>query len=93
MPTFVDRGVSRGQRGSPMVINLSFLNKNTQTLIDASKEVRLEVNVWKTKYMFVSHYQNADQNWDINIANSIESVSQFKYLGMTVTNQNCFMRK
>jgi hypothetical protein len=28
VPTFVDRGVSRGQRGgSPMVINLSFLDR------------------------------------------------------------------
>jgi hypothetical protein len=39
--------------------------------------------------MLVSHYQNADQNLDINIENrSFENVSQFKYLGMTVTNQN-----
>jgi hypothetical protein len=28
VPTFVDRGVSRGQRGrSPMVVNLSFLDR------------------------------------------------------------------
>jgi hypothetical protein len=30
-----------------------------KTLIDASKEVGLEVNVEKTKYMFVSRDQNA----------------------------------
>jgi hypothetical protein len=29
------------------------------------------------------------QNWDIKIANRLfENVSQFKYLGATVTNQN-----
>jgi hypothetical protein len=29
VPTFVDRGVSHGQRGgSPTVVNLSFLNQN-----------------------------------------------------------------
>jgi hypothetical protein len=29
VPTFVDRGVSRGQRGrSPTVVNLSFLDRN-----------------------------------------------------------------
>jgi hypothetical protein len=43
---------------------------NTQTLIDASKEVGLEVNAEKTKYMLLSHYQNAGQNRDIKIANT-----------------------
>jgi hypothetical protein len=65
------------------------INKNTQTLIDASKEVGLEVNVKKTKYMLVSRDQNAGQNQEIKIGNrSFVNVSQFKYLGMTVTNQN-----
>jgi hypothetical protein len=59
------------------------------TLIDASKEVGLEVNVEKTKYVLVSHDQNAGQNWEIKIGNrSFENMSQFKYLGMTVKNQN-----
>jgi hypothetical protein len=36
----------------------------------------------------VSRDQNAGQNWDIKIENgSFENVSQFRYLGMTVTNQ------
>jgi hypothetical protein len=65
------------------------INKYTQTLIDASKEVVLEVNVEKTKYMLVSRDQNAGENREIKIGNrSFENVSQFKYLGMTVTNQN-----
>jgi hypothetical protein len=34
--------------------NIDTINKNTQTLIVASKEVGLEVNVEKTKYMLVS---------------------------------------
>jgi hypothetical protein len=63
--------------------------KKTETLIDASKEVGLEINVEKTKYMLLSHHQNVDQNQDIKIANrSFGNVSQFTYLGMTVTNQN-----
>jgi hypothetical protein len=50
---------------------------------DASKEVGLEVNAEKTKY------QNAGQKHNITIANrTFENVAQFKYLGMTVTNQN-----
>jgi hypothetical protein len=42
--------------------NINTINKNTETLIDASKEVGLEVNVEKTKYMLVSRDQNAGQN-------------------------------
>jgi hypothetical protein len=37
--------------------------KNIRTLIDASKEVGLEVNIEKTKYMLLSCHQNAGQNW------------------------------
>jgi hypothetical protein len=35
------------------------IKKNTETLIDAIKEVGLEVNTEKTKYMFLSRHQNA----------------------------------
>jgi hypothetical protein len=39
--------------------------------------------------MLLSRHQNAGQNRDIKIANrSFENVSQFKYLGTTITNQN-----
>jgi hypothetical protein len=65
------------------------IRKNTETLIDASKEVGLEINVEKTKYMLLSRHQNVGQNQDINIANrSFENVSQFIYLRTTVTDQN-----
>jgi hypothetical protein len=68
---------------------LPLVNENTQTQIDASKEVGLEVNEEKTKYTLVSRDQNAGQNREIKIGNrSFENVSQFKYLGTTVTNQN-----
>jgi hypothetical protein len=43
------------------------MKKNTETLIDASKEVGPEINVKKTKYMLLSHHQNAGQNWNIKI--------------------------
>jgi hypothetical protein len=47
------------------------------------------VNVEKTKYIFVSRYQNAKQNQDIKTGNrSFENMSRFKYLGTTVTHQN-----
>jgi uncharacterized protein (UPF0335 family) len=46
--------------------NIDTINKNTQTLTDASKEVGLEVNVEKTKYMLVSRDQNAGRDREIN---------------------------
>jgi hypothetical protein len=65
--------------------NIDTVKKN----IDASKEIGLEINVDKTKYMLLSRHQNVGKNRDIKIANrSFENVSQFKYLGTTVTNQN-----
>jgi hypothetical protein len=58
--------------------NIGTVNKNTETLIDASKEVGLKVNVERTAYMLVIHDQNAEKiNWDIKIGNrSFEKVSQ-----------------
>jgi hypothetical protein len=32
-------------------------------------EVKLEVNSYETKYMLLSHHQNAVQNYDIKIGN------------------------
>jgi hypothetical protein len=62
--------------------NIDTIRKNTETLIDASKAVGLEINVENTKYMLLSRHQNAGQNRDIKLANrSFENVSQFKYLG------------
>jgi hypothetical protein len=59
--------------------NIDTIKKNTETLIDASKAVGLEINVEKTKYMLLSRHQNVGQNQDIKIANrSFENVSQFK---------------
>jgi hypothetical protein len=54
-----------------------------------SKEDGLDINVEKTKYMLLSRHQNVGQNLDVKITKrSFENVSQFKYLGTTVTNQN-----
>jgi hypothetical protein len=69
--------------------NTDTMKKNTETLIDASKEVGLEINVEKTKYMLLLRQQNVGQNQDTKIANRLfENVSQFKYLRTTVTIQN-----
>jgi hypothetical protein len=70
--------------------NLDTIKKNTKTLLDASKEVGLEVNLEKTKYMLMSLSQKVGQKHSIKIANrSFEDVAKFKYLGTTLTDQNC----
>jgi hypothetical protein len=62
--------------------NIDTIEKDTETLIDASKEVGLEINVGKTKYMLVSRHQIVDRNRNIRIANRLfGNVSQFKFLG------------
>jgi hypothetical protein len=57
--------------------------------MDSSREVCIEIKVEETKYMLLSRHQNVGQNRDIERANRwFENVSQFKYLGTTVINQN-----
>jgi hypothetical protein len=69
--------------------NIDIIKKNTQTLIDTCKEVGLEANMEKTKYMLLSRHQNARKNHYIKIENRcFENVAQFRYLGTTITNQN-----
>jgi hypothetical protein len=68
--------------------NIDTIKKNTETLIDASKDVDLEVNAEKTKYMLLSRPQNAGQNHNIKISDrSFENVAEFKYFGTTVTSK------
>jgi hypothetical protein len=65
------------------------VRKNTEALLIATKEIGLEVNAEKTKYVVMSLHQNAGQNGYIQISNeSFETVGQFKYLGTTLMNQN-----
>jgi hypothetical protein len=74
--------------------NVDTIKKNIIALIDASKEVGLEVNPEKTKYMLMSRYKKVGQRHGIKIANrSFEDVAQFKYLGTTVTDQNCMHKE
>ena len=65
------------------------IKENTEALIVASKEIGLEVNIDKTKYMVMSRDQNAGRSQNMRIDNrSFQRVEEFKYLGKTLTNQN-----
>jgi hypothetical protein len=69
--------------------NIDTIKKNTEALLDGSKEVGLEVNPEKTKYMLMSCGQKTGQKHIIKVANrSFEDVAKFKYLGNNTTDQN-----
>jgi hypothetical protein len=73
--------------------NINTIQKNTEALLDAGKEVGLEVNSEKTKYMLMS-CKKAGQKHSIKIMNrSLEGVAKFKYLGTTLTDQNCMQEE
>jgi histidinol-phosphate/aromatic aminotransferase/cobyric acid decarboxylase-like protein len=49
--------------------NIDTIKEKTEALLDTSKQVGLEVNPEKTKYMLISHYQKAGQKHSIKIVN------------------------
>jgi hypothetical protein len=74
--------------------DINTIKQPTETLIDAIKEVGLEVNTERTRYMSLSRHQNAGQNCNIMRVNrSFENVAQFKYFEMTVTIKISFRNK
>jgi hypothetical protein len=74
--------------------NIDTIKKDTETLIDASKEVGLVASTEKTKYMLLSCHQNAGKYNDIKIDNRyFEIVAQFRYLGAIVTGTCCCLYK
>jgi hypothetical protein len=68
--------------------HFTHINTNTtyHDLLNANKDVGLEVNMQKTKHIFIVHHQNG-QNHNIKITNkTFKTVANFKYLEMSVTN-------
>jgi hypothetical protein len=51
------------------------MKENTKTLLEAGRDVGLEINAEKTKYMIMSRHPNSGQNQNIRIAReSFENV-------------------
>jgi hypothetical protein len=72
--------------------SINIIKENTEFLLETSKDVSLEINAEKTKYMIMSHL-NSGQNQNIRIANeSFESVATFIYLGMTQIRMTFMMK-
>jgi hypothetical protein len=69
--------------------NIDTIKKNTEALLDVSKEVVLDVNQEKSEYMLMTRSQQTGQKHSIKIANrSFADVARFKYLGTTLTDQS-----
>jgi len=65
------------------------IRRNRGDFIVASKEIVLDVNAEKSKYMIMSRDQNAEKISNIKTdIMSFEKLVQFKYVGTTVTNRN-----
>jgi UDP-galactopyranose mutase len=63
-------------------------------LLVNSKGLGLEVNIDKSKYIFMFQEQNAGRSHNIKTGNKcFERVEEFKYLGTSLRNQNCIIEE
>jgi hypothetical protein len=49
--------------------SINTIKENSETLLEACRDIDLEINAEKTKYMIISRHPNSGQNQNIKIAN------------------------
>jgi hypothetical protein len=49
--------------------SVNTIKENSGTHLEAGRDIGLEINTEKTKYMILSHHLNSGQNQNIRIAN------------------------
>jgi hypothetical protein len=49
--------------------SINTIQENTETLLEASRDVAVEINAEKTNYMIMSRHPNSGQNQNIRIVN------------------------
>jgi hypothetical protein len=65
------------------------VRENEEALLVTTKEIGLEVNANKTKYMVMFWERNAGRGHSVKTDSiSIERIEEFKYVGTTLTDQN-----
>jgi hypothetical protein len=85
-------------------LSVHTVKENAEALVVDTKEIGLEVNTDKTKYMLLSRDRNAGRDDSVKTDNyqffqlkyynsSIERVEEFKYLETVLTDQNCIQEE
>jgi hypothetical protein len=49
--------------------SVNTIKENSETLLETSRDIGLEINAEKTKYMIMPHHPNSTQNQNIRTAN------------------------